>query len=186
MRKRSTPILPILNWQGFVAATAWLAARHGGSPAPAEITDADRQEFPGFVFDRYYRITAEAIRKYDAHHLRLGSRLHKNALLAEPVLAAAGRHLDVVSFNFYPTIAPTAEMFATWRRAIGDRPIMFTEFYAKGSDLTFENGGAGWIVHTQTDRGRFYENFVLTALESRCVVSWQWFKHPGRLQQGSE
>jgi len=37
--------------------------------------------------------------------------------------------------------------------------------------------GAGWLVHTQDDRGIFYENFVLTLLESKSCVGWQWFKY---------
>jgi hypothetical protein len=37
--------------------------------------------------------------------------------------------------------------------------------------------GAGWLVHTQDDRGLFYENFVLALLASRACVGWHWFKY---------
>jgi hypothetical protein len=37
--------------------------------------------------------------------------------------------------------------------------------------------GAGWVVKTQADRGRFYENFTLSLLESRACVGWHWFKY---------
>jgi hypothetical protein len=33
------------------------------------------------------------------------------------------------------------------------------------------------VVRTQTDRGRFYENFVLALLESQVCVGWHWFKY---------
>jgi hypothetical protein len=37
--------------------------------------------------------------------------------------------------------------------------------------------GAGWIVRTQADRGRFYQNFTLGLLESKICVGWDWFKY---------
>jgi len=58
------------------------------------------------------------------------------------------------------------------------KPFLVTEFYAKGEDSGMPNHtGAGWLVHTQDDRGLFYENFVLALLESRACVGWQWFKY---------
>ena len=50
---------------------------------------------------------------------------------------------------------------AMWNRESG-RPIIITEWYAKGMDSGLPNrSGAGWIVKTQADRGRFYQNFTL-------------------------
>jgi hypothetical protein len=37
--------------------------------------------------------------------------------------------------------------------------------------------GAGWLVHTQNDRGLFYQNFVLALIESRACIGWHWFKY---------
>ncbi len=37
--------------------------------------------------------------------------------------------------------------------------------------------GAGWVVGTQADRGRFYQNFALGLIESRGCVGWHWFKY---------
>ena len=55
---------------------------------------------------------------------------------------------------------------------------MITEFYVKGEDSGLPNTtGAGWIVPTQEDRGRFYQHFVLGLLESRNCVGWHWFKY---------
>ena len=38
-------------------------------------------------------------------------------------------------------------------------------------------GGAGFVVRTQEDRGRFYQHFALGCLESKHIVGWQWFKY---------
>ena len=37
--------------------------------------------------------------------------------------------------------------------------------------------GAGWLVKTQRDRGRFYQNFALALLQSKGCVGWHWFKY---------
>lgn len=172
----------------YQPAVDWLSARRGAAfdPKQSILTDLERIEFLGFVFDRYYAITSAAIRRHDPHHLCLGSRLHKFAVQNPAILAAADRHLDVISVNFYGTPAPAAELLALWRKASNDRPFIITEFYAMGDDLSFDNtNGDGWIVRTQADRGRFYENFVLRVLESGNVVSWQWFKHRDASKHGS-
>ena len=58
------------------------------------------------------------------------------------------------------------------------KPFMVTEFYTKGEDSGLPNTtGAGWNVHTQQERGWFYQNFCLRLLESKCCVGWHWFKY---------
>ena len=59
-----------------------------------------------------------------------------------------------------------------------DRPYMITEFYTKGEDSGLPNlTGAGWIVHTQKDRGIHYENFIIELLRSKTCVGWSWLKY---------
>jgi hypothetical protein len=58
------------------------------------------------------------------------------------------------------------------------KPVMVTEFYAKGEDSGFANTtGAGWLVPTQKDRALFYQNFLISMLESKVCVGWDWFKY---------
>jgi len=160
---------------GRAAARTWLEARPGGAQAP--ITDADRVAFLSLVVDRYFSITTRAIRKYDPNHLCLGSRFHGNILSQPVVFQAAGRHLDVVSVNYYNTWTPDADRMRTWERASG-KPVLITEWYTKGMDSGMPNTtGAGWIVKTQRDRGLFYQNFALALLESNVCVGWHWFKY---------
>ena len=64
-----------------------------------------------------------------------------------------------------------------WSRESG-RPILITEWYVKGADSGLpNNSGAGWIVKSQQDRGRFYQHFTLGLLESKVCVGWHWFKY---------
>ncbi|MBA7469089.1 hypothetical protein ES707_04352 [subsurface metagenome] len=161
---------------GCEAAKKWLDKRKGKKASPKDITDTDRRAFIVYAFEEYYRITTNAIRKYDSNHLCLGSRFHGRALRLPHIFRAAGRYLDVVAVNCYGAWGPDPERMAMWSRESG-KPFMITEFYAKGHDSGMpNNSGAGWLVPTQKDRGRFYQHFTMGLLESKCCVGWHWFK----------
>ena len=167
------------------AGRQWLQRRKplgsltgGRSASSRDITDADRDAFRGYVFERYLEITTRAIRKHDPNHLCLGPRLHGQEKKSPAVFAAAGKHLDAVAVNYYGVWTPEAATLADWTRWSG-RPVLITEWYVKGADAPglANTTGAGWIVPTQADRGRFYQNYVLALLESRSCVGWHWFKY---------
>ncbi len=128
--------------------------------------------------DRYFRIVSRAIKKNDPNHLLLGSRFHGPVPGLPEVFRAAGPYLDAVSVNLYhvwtPELGPARHVGARVRHG----PILITEWYAKGMDSGMGNTtGAGWVVKTQADRGRFYQNFVLALLQSKACVGWHWFKY---------
>jgi hypothetical protein len=85
--------------------------------------------------------------------------------------------VDVVSVNYYNAWTPDPARLTSWAAAAG-KPVLITEWYAKGVDSGLGNtSGAGWLVKTQRDRGLFYQNFTLGLLESRVCVGWHWFKY---------
>jgi hypothetical protein len=93
------------------------------------------------------------------------------------VFRAIGKYAGAISINVYGIWQLDPETTAMWEGESG-KPFIVTEFYAKGQDSGMPNlTGAGWIVHTQDDRGLFYENFVLALLQSRACVGWHWFKY---------
>jgi len=162
---------------GHQAAVAWLRARHGSQATNRDVTAQDQSGFLGFLVERYFRITSAAIKKYDPNHLFLGSRFYGSDLSHPEVFRAAGPFLDVVSVNWYHAWSPDMDRLAMWEREAG-KPVLITEWYAKGMDSGLSNmGGAGWVVKTQRDRGRFYENFALGLLESKVCIGWDWFKY---------
>jgi hypothetical protein len=109
--------------------------------------------------------------------LYLGSRLHGGDRNLEPLWRAAGRHADVISYNYYSAWTPDEARMDDWVRWSG-KPFIITEWYAKGADVGLANtGGAGWLVKTQRDRGAFYQNFTLGLLKNRGCAGWHWFKY---------
>ncbi|MEE8451616.1 MAG: hypothetical protein V3R99_06860 [Thermoguttaceae bacterium] len=157
-------------------ATDWFRQRHGGRLDIDAITDDDRQAWVGHTIDRYYTVVGRAVRRADPNHMYLGSRLYGSEKGNRAVWRAAGKHLDAIAVNIYGVWTPTEQVrqWAAWSA----RPLIATEWYAKGQDSGMKNiSGAGWTVATQQDRGRFYQNFTLGLLESGVCVGWHWFKY---------
>ncbi|YCM42770.1 hypothetical protein V2O64_15795 [Verrucomicrobiaceae bacterium 227] len=162
---------------GHLAAWRWLRKRSGGKVEVADITPKDREDFLTFAADTYFSAVCTAIRRHDPNHLILGSRFHGRALRLPALFKGAGRHLDVVSVNYYSHWTPDAEWLATWEKVSG-KPVIISEWYAKALDSGLANhSGAGWLVKTQKDRAAFYQHFTLGLLESRVCVGWHWFRY---------
>jgi len=157
---------------GHKAATAWLAGR--------KITQRERYQFIAFAFERYYRIATKAIRKHDANHLYLGSRInyHTGEFDNPWFWKTLAQYHDVVSVNYYGIWGPDKKLFAEWAAWSG-KPVLLTEWYAKAMDVPglANTKGAGWLVHTQEDRARYYQHFALNALEIKNIVGWHFFKY---------
>ena len=162
---------------GHIAAARWLEKRHGNGKSSTAITDDDRQDFIAYAAETYFSAVSKAIRKQDPNHLILGARFHSPTYKLTGLFKAAGRHVDVISMNYYHAWTPDPEQIKSWTTGSG-KPILITEWYAKGADSGLANtSGAGWLVKTQQDRGLFYQNFTLGLLESRACVGWHWFRY---------
>jgi hypothetical protein len=161
---------------GYQAARRWAQEHHSeasNNQYPAE----DREAFLEYLAETYFRIVGRAIKAADPNHMFLGCRFHGAVLRTPSVYKGCGKYVDVVSCNYYGAWTPDAERISNWVAWSG-RPVMVTEWYAKGMDSGMpNNSGAGWTVKTQADRGRFYENFTLALLEHPGCVGWHWFKY---------
>lgn len=68
-------------------------------------------------------------------------------------------------------------LFAGDRHFIGfylDNELPFVSYQGTGYANT---EGGGWLVHTQKNRGEFYQNFCLRLLETRNCVGWVHFEY---------
>ncbi len=162
-------------------AWRWFRERRGEAATIADVSEEDNLDWLGHVMDRYYEITTAAIRRFGPNHMNFGSRLHGAGPHIPQVIRAAGRHLDIVSINYYNIWQPAERHLQRWMD-YSDAPVIITEFYVKGEDAAEKFGlrnelGAGWIVPTQADRGRWYQGFTLRLLEAPHVAGWQYFKY---------
>jgi hypothetical protein len=140
---------------------------------------ADCDAFVAVVAEAYFELCAAAIRAADPNHLVIGSRFgyqpHPN------VIAAAGRYVDVVSFNCYDLDASAViDVYA----ACG-KPCLISEFSFRGDDAGLPNShGAGPRVESQAGRALSFERYVSAALRKPTVVGYHWFEHADQPAEG--
>ncbi|MBT7163487.1 MAG: hypothetical protein HN904_11955, partial [Victivallales bacterium] len=109
------------------------------------------------VADRYFRISAAAIRKADPNHLIIGSRFAGNA--PDWAWQACATYCDVVTFNNYPRIdmatedlSHIAEAFTGYYE-LTKKPMMITEWSFPALDAGLPcTHGAGMRVDTQEQK----------------------------------
>ena len=164
-------------------AVAWTFLKHmtgKDEPTLADLNDSIRDQFRGLVYDRYFSVTATAIRRYDPNHMILGARALNSARWSEWVMRFTGYWCDLITLNWYIDWTPrtnTLEDLARWT----DTPFTVTEFFAKAIDCEGELNNpihdTEPILKTQKERGIFYQNYVLRLLEAKNAVGWFWFQY---------
>ncbi|MCE9613821.1 MAG: hypothetical protein K8T26_06060 [Lentisphaerae bacterium] len=163
---------------GRAAAEQWLSRRRGaGASNPGAVSRAESEAFLGHVAGTYFRIVSGAIRNADPNHLYLGCRFYGPDLRSKVLFRACAPYVDVVSINWYRRWTPDAERMDDWLRWTG-KPFLISEWCAMAEDSGMANEtGAGWIVPTQADRGRFYQHVALGLLAHRGCVGWHWYRY---------
>ncbi len=164
-----------------VKIAAWLAAERGvkaNTDGGFSITQADRAAFYKYHVQTYYEIVSKAVRAADPNHMIIGDRLNYDQQDNPLIWQVAAPYIDVFSYNWYHVWNPNENSdISNWARWSG-KPVMITEWYAKGLDTGMENDtGAGWIVATQEERGKYYETFSLGLLDDPSVVGFHWFRY---------
>jgi hypothetical protein len=131
-------------------------------PARDEPTRAVQRAFLSTVAERYFAVSAAAVREADPNHLVLGSRFAGDA--PDWAWKACARHCDIVSFNQYPRIdfesgdlSKLASVLSRYYDRV-ERPLLITEwsFPALDAGLPSQHG-AGMRVDTQAQKAQCYE-----------------------------
>jgi len=140
---------------------------------------ADCDAFLARVAELYFQITEDAIRAADPNHMVFGCRFAY--LPSPPVVAAATKHVAVVSFNAY---GKDPRWLIGQYSAFG-KPLLIGEFSFRGRDSGLPNKkGSGPLVATQIDRAIGFEQYVFFALDQPDVVGYHWFQYVDEPREG--
>ncbi len=161
---------------------------HSQEPAQP-LTERGQKALMAFVkeaAERYFRITAQAIKKHDPNHLNLGCRFAWDA--PEPAWEMAGKYCDIVTVNLYPRIdlelgeVLAIEEHLRKRYEICRKPIIVTEWSFPALDAKDSQGkplpckhGAGMRVDTQEQKARCYAIMQRTLFSLPFVVGSHYF-----------
>lgn len=140
---------------------------------------ADCDSFLALLAERYFALTTAAIKAADGNHLVLGARFAFPP--PTPVIEAAARHVDVISFNCY---GPDADGALAAYAPTG-KPCLIGEFSFRGTDSGLPNtNGAGPVVATQAERSAAYRRYATKALRHPLIVGYHWFEHADQPAEG--
>ncbi|MBI4587087.1 MAG: hypothetical protein HY717_24005 [Planctomycetes bacterium] len=136
--------------------------------------------FVAMVARRYYQLTREVIRKYDARALILGDRYQ--SFYYPEVAKEAGQHLDIVSTNLNAAWndGRFARFYLETLYALARKPILVTEHYlcAMENRSGNQNSSADFpVVGSQKERARSYQNSTRALASSPHVVGLDWFQY---------
>lgn len=148
------------------------ALKSRGLPLSTKQAYADMQEFTGMFLEAYYSIIETAFRKCDKNHMLIGNRWQPGTANNEQLCRIAGKHLDIVSINYYSYGIDKAFVSRLYQWT-GGKPQLWSEFhYGSGKDA----GCPGRMdVGSQKMRGLAYRNYVEGAASLGFVVGIQWF-----------
>lgn len=143
-------------------------------------------DFLAAFAERYFSTVAAAIRKRSPGHLVISPDLNKwGGVSRRPILAAAGRHCDVIQVG----LSGPGQLAATVA-AVGDKPLITWETVTANEDSPFKGappsvegiGTFGQAAATQAERGKLYAEKVRWLAQQPSVagiVWWAWSDHRG-------
>lgn len=135
-----------------------------GIPQAVEIVKAYNAQ----IAERFYKLTSEAIKRYDGNHLILGSRFANDAEIE--VLNSTRDYTDVVSFNKYPLKGRLPVSLYEKMYGNTEKPLFHTEF----SYLEEGRDGNYPPAPDQETRGLYYTKLVRAMVEVDEVVGYGW------------
>jgi len=143
-----------------------------GLPMATDAAKADAVAFASLFLDEYLKIVATEVKKHDPNHLLIGSRLQPATISHEWICRALGRHLDVMSYNYYtyPLDQSFLKRIHDWT---GGLPMILSEFF--WSSPTDSGLTGGRELSSQKERGLAYRNYVEQAAALGFVVGIEWF-----------
>lgn len=128
-----------------------------------------RKEFIDNAFDRYIRITSEAVRRHDPNHLNLGMRSGGRPTEAEVRVSKA---FDVYSVNVYDYYLSEERMRQI--TTLTGKPVLIGEFHfgvpARGLAPSLVQ------VRDQAKRGVAYRYYVEQAFAMPGIIGVHWFQ----------
>lgn len=156
---------------------------------PQPLNDRARAALDTFiteVAERYFRITAAAVRRHDPHHMVLGCRFAHDA--PEPAWRRAGAHCEVVTVNVYPRVDLRSEEVIGLedhlkaKFGLCQRPMILTEWGFPSLDAVDRDGkplpctqGAGMRVDTVEQKARCYAAMQRTLFALPFMVGSHYF-----------
>ncbi|MCK5174203.1 MAG: agarase [Planctomycetes bacterium] len=127
-------------------------------------SEAGRAELTKLA-QRYYKVTHDAIRRYDRHHLILGDRYEANAPLPLEIVKAAAPYVDVFSFQDF---RKPVEHMIKWHETTG-KPILWADGARRRETIKDDAGNYLDGEYYMVD-GKWYADVVAGLLKNPGAI----------------
>ena len=94
------------------------------------------------IATRYYKVTHDAIRRYDQNHLIFGDRYEANAPLAKEVIIAAKPYVNAITFQHFAPADKICENLNYWHEVTG-MPVMIAD---SATPRLLDNGSKSYNI----------------------------------------
>jgi len=177
---------PNLIGYAYTARPHWDAAKFS-EVIPWDPAVEDDEAYVRRIIARYYKVTHDAIRRYDKNHLIFGDLVEGADTLptgpSEPpraVFEEMGKYVDVLSVNWYHPFDVLRETVEAWHEISGKPVFLSDSAFVAPNDLLsvteplFEGGWEKLRVQDEQERGEAYVETIKKAADSGFVVGWGW------------
>jgi len=126
------------------------------------------------IIRQYFKVTIEAIRRYDRNHLIFGPRFDRPSGTPDWIIEVAGEYFDVLLCNRFITSEIVEKDLARWHKLSG-RPILISDQgYLASTDLLKVGPKAPSYVPNQRARGEAYQRFAEQVIKLPYIVGVHW------------
>ena len=133
----------------------------------------DVSAFTETFLEAYYSLIEREFRKADPNHMLIGNRWQPGTANSETLCRIAGRHIDVISINYYAAGVDRAFMTRLYNWT-GQKPQFWSEFYYTSTKES-NCSPSGNDLATEKERGMAYRNYVEAAADLGFVTGIEWF-----------
>jgi len=170
--KRKYVTIKALNVAWGTTATGFGELRWPEDREPTKAALKDMGKFMGEFTDRWYGAWARGMREADPHHLLLGDRFAMEPDWEE-ILVSCGKHMDVVSINYYAHELPR-ETFDKYYAKTG-KPMLIGEY---GFDSVDEGLlTAAVTVANQEERAEGYRYYTERTAAIPYIIGAHYFQY---------
>lgn len=163
-----------LNAAWETSLSSWDEFHKGGFDTalrnPAQTDDYEELLFN--YASEYFRIVDSALETHMPNHMYMGVRFADWGM-PRPVVDAAAKYVDVVSFNLYKEgLTPKKWQFLEEL----DMPTVIGEFHMGTTSSGFFHPG---LVHAadQEDRARMYKDYMHSIIDNDYFIGAHWFQY---------
>ncbi|AWB65074.1 agarase [Saccharobesus litoralis] len=163
-----------LNKAWGVNLASWDAFQKGGFDTKLR-NPVQTKDYEDLLYEyaaEYFRIVDAALEKYMPNHMYMGVRFADWGM-PKPVVKAAAKYTDVVSFNLYKE-GLTKNKWKFLEEM--DKPTVIGEFHMGTTASGFFHPG---LIHaaSQEDRARMYKDYMHSIIDNNYFIGAHWFQY---------